>query len=62
MKDKDSTRLQHMLDYAREAKAMATGHQRLDLDSDRTLMFSFPSLFSHLKVRKYSQLIICNLI
>ena len=33
----DSARLRHMLDYAKEAMAMASGRTRADLDRDRTL-------------------------
>jgi uncharacterized protein with HEPN domain len=38
MKDKDIIRLQHMLNYAREAKSIASGHKQSDLHYDRMLM------------------------
>jgi uncharacterized protein with HEPN domain len=34
-RDEDDVRLQHMLDYAREAIALSQGRARNDLDSDR---------------------------
>ena len=37
-------RIQHMLDYAREAVAMARGHSRADLDTDRMLELSLARL------------------
>ena len=42
--DKDLIRLQHMLDYAREALSMADGKTRADLDSDRRLNLSLVRL------------------
>ena len=38
MNDEDLIRLQHMLDYAREARVFATGHKQTDLHHDRALM------------------------
>ena len=38
MKDDDLIRLQHMLDYAREAKLIAMGHSLSDLHYNRMLM------------------------
>jgi len=38
MKETDVTRLQHMLDAAREAISFARGHNRDDLDRDRGLV------------------------
>ncbi len=35
--EKDHTRLQHMLDYSREAVTLIQGKTRADLDEDRTL-------------------------
>jgi uncharacterized protein with HEPN domain len=35
MRNEDRTRLQHMLDAARDAASFARGRQREDLDSDR---------------------------
>jgi uncharacterized protein with HEPN domain len=37
MSHRDSVRLRHMLDHAREAVAMAAGKSRGDLDLDRKL-------------------------
>lgn len=38
MKEADISRLQHMLDAAREALSFATGRKREDLSTDRMLM------------------------
>lgn len=38
MNDEDLIRLQHMLDYTREARVFATGHKQTDLNHDRALM------------------------
>ena len=40
----DSTRLQHMLDHAREACEMVQGRRREELDSDRMLELSLVRL------------------
>ena len=40
-------RLQHMLDHAREAVAMAAGKTRDDLDSDRKLNLALVRLFGN---------------
>ena len=42
--DKDLIRLQHMLDYAREALSMAHGKTRAELDTDRQLNLSLVRL------------------
>lgn len=42
--DKDLIRLQHMLDYAREALSTAAGKTRADLDTDRQLNLSLVRL------------------
>ena len=40
----EGIRLRHMLDYAKEAIAMAAGRKRQDLDSDRMLQLSLTHL------------------
>jgi len=40
----EGIRLRHMLDYAKEAIAMASGRKRSDLDSDRMLQLSLTHL------------------
>lgn len=44
MKRRDLNRVRHMLDHAREARAMAAGRRRVDLDSDRQLELSLTRL------------------
>ncbi len=44
MLDRNQIRLQHMLDYAREAVDMACGRTRADLDTDRMLNLSLVRL------------------
>jgi uncharacterized protein with HEPN domain len=40
----DTTRLRHMRDYAREAREMAQGHSRPDLDTNRQLRLALTHL------------------
>jgi len=44
MNDNDLVRLQHILDYAREARYIASKHKRTDLYSDRILMHALVRL------------------
>lgn len=44
MQEASLTRIQHMLDYSREAVAMARGRSRADLDMDRMLELALTRL------------------